>query len=855
LPDDEDTSPFEQLLADAIATHEAGGDAALQEFLERHPDQRDRLFRPLKRLLQMDLLADSPQLRAPLIEDFELGEELGAGGMGVVYAAQQRSLHRPVALKLVRPEHVLLAGARERFRREVEAVASLEHPAIVQILSSGDADGLPYYVMPRLTGRNGEQVVRALRPRSGEPLTGADLRQLLLADGQAPDNSDSDAEATFSGTYWQAVTRLVRKAALGIQHAHARGVLHRDLKPSNVMFSAGGSAVVLDFGLARRTGQEQLTRTGATPGSPLYMAPEQVRGQVADERTDVYGLAVTLYTLIALQPPFDPEDATELGRLIVDDYVPDLSSVAQVPTDLSIVVGCGMERDRDRRYASAQDFAADLLAVLEQRPIAARRLPIRVRAQRFLGRNRALSTGLAVAALFLILLPVLLLAQSNAANTRLQAEVERADEGNKAMLSTFWRLLRGPSADALSDLPRARLPLAQMLSVPDETLAELAQADDDFGHIAQRLRVYLISDRMELARQSGQPRQLSAAAEQMVAATQGRADDDLRFYRAEALAALAELASRAGEADEAREHIARVDALLNALAKTKDDDYRWMLEPDALTIEGEGLALRLRRLGALHVANQARVHELDDALDAADDRFALAARLLPAALVADASADDCHELERVKFLRRAQRFEAADAAAQALIGSLEAAPAAEEVAAWPTAAFLRAEALAQRSRIAQQSGAEDRSPALLRAAVSAYTAALRVHPESGAVHEGRGLAALNLAVYSSRRRDWPATAAAARSALTDLITATRLDDAPTATARAKAAYLLGSVEGDVATRLLAARHVAAAGEPKRVALAIQWLQQIVAAGHEVDLAAPDFDPLRGDPAFRALTDN
>jgi serine/threonine protein kinase/WD40 repeat protein len=328
--------------------------------------------------------------------EFRLLRRLGSGGMGMVFAAEQPSLGREVALKVVRPELLFSDGARERFRREIESIARLEHPAIVPVLTHGEDRGVPYYVMPLVRGCSCDEVIRRLGDLDPARASGADLQRAIAGEAEPP----ADADGVFAGSYWQACVRLLRQAALGLQHAHRRGIVHRDVKPSNLLLTPDGRALVLDFGLAHVHDDARITRSGSAPGSPAYMAPEQMRGQPADARSDVYSLAATLHHLLALACPFPIEDSEVLrGRILAGRAEPLRTGAA--PRDLAMVLAAAMDVDRDRRHADAQALADDLNAVLEQRPIRARPLPWSLRSRRWLQRHPALATGLGLGALLL----------------------------------------------------------------------------------------------------------------------------------------------------------------------------------------------------------------------------------------------------------------------------------------------------------------------------------------------------------------------------------------------------------------------------------------------------------------------
>lgn len=450
-PDNQRSRPelIEELLAEALGIIDSTGDRGLQRFLEAHPNEAAELREALATLDRLQLLEPRAGAVPDQFGDFLIKKELGKGGMGIVFVAEQRSLGREVALKIVRPDFLMFPGARERFRREIESVARLEHPAIVPILATGVANDIPYYAMPLLRGQDAERVSRRLADNDPRQLRADDIRTAL-----SNTRSDSDTGTSFGPTYWQAIVRLIHQTALGIEHAHVRGVLHRDLKPSNIFITHAGQAVVLDFGLARPGTDQKLTRTGSAPGSPAYMAPEQVRGEIADERTDIYGLAATLHCLLGLRPPYGNDNSEELRRRILAGEREELRQRAGLPPELLLVLECALDVDRRHRYASAQQFADDLQAVLEGRAITARRLPRHVRAQRFLQRHPTMSSVAVMALAFLALLPAVLLWQEQEASAALKKQVEKTRDAN-IELETQIKLAKhneNVSIRAISDL-------------------------------------------------------------------------------------------------------------------------------------------------------------------------------------------------------------------------------------------------------------------------------------------------------------------------------------------------------------------------------------------------------------------
>jgi serine/threonine protein kinase/Tfp pilus assembly protein PilF len=337
---------------------------------ERPSEAETRAERPSEAETRSD-----PDTPPPSAEEEEQGEvlgeyrivgELGRGAMGVVYEAVQEGLGRRVALKVLPEASALQGTARARFLREAQATAALKHPGIVPIYAIGEARGVHFFAM--------------------ELLAGASLKRVL---------EDGPLDPTRAA-------RIAQEAAEALAYAHAQGVIHRDVKPDNIVLREDGRAVVTDFGLARRVSDGSLTREGVIVGTPLYMAPEQARGDggPVDARADVYGLGVTLYELLAGSPPF--ESARDTGVLLQkierDDPEPLGKRVPGLPTPLIAIVETALEKDPAQRYQGAAALAADLGRFLAGEPILARP-PSRLR--RTLRRLRRSSRPLLLAATLL----------------------------------------------------------------------------------------------------------------------------------------------------------------------------------------------------------------------------------------------------------------------------------------------------------------------------------------------------------------------------------------------------------------------------------------------------------------------
>jgi serine/threonine-protein kinase len=273
--------------------------------------------------------------------DYELVEEIGRGGMGIVYRAVQQSLGRTVALKMLLRRDLASPADLVRFRSEAEAAARLDHPGIVPIFEVGEHDGLPFYSMRLIEGTT-------LAKR--------------LAQGPLPPR---EAAATLA------------KVADAVQAAHDRGVLHRDLKPSNILIDPGGEPLVSDFGLAKRLeDSDSVTHTGAILGTPCYMSPEQAAGSRGDvgPTSDIWSLGAILYQMICGRPPFQASTPMDTLLAVLEADPPAPRSVTPAADrDLEMIALKSLQKPQDLRYASAAALAIDLRAALAGEPIAARR--------------------------------------------------------------------------------------------------------------------------------------------------------------------------------------------------------------------------------------------------------------------------------------------------------------------------------------------------------------------------------------------------------------------------------------------------------------------------------------------------
>jgi serine/threonine protein kinase/WD40 repeat protein/tetratricopeptide (TPR) repeat protein len=429
---------LERLAAEFVERHRKGEHPPLSEYTDRYPDLGADIRELFPALVQIEKLkppADATgefeqqaTAAAPAqlerLGDYRILREVGRGGMGVVYEAEQESLGRHVALKVLPSSALLNPTYLERFRREAKAAARLHHTNIVPVFGVGEASGVHFYAMQFIRGEGLDKVlidVRQMRlqPGAAAPATVASegsIAHSLLTGQFAPATPTAPGEPAerpvppTSGLsvngpdadYYRGVARIGVQVAEALTYAHQQGILHRDVKPSNLLLDAQGTVWVTDFGLAKAEGADELTHTGDIVGTIRFMAPERFEGKSLPQ-SDVYGLGVTLYELLTLRPAFDDTNKAKLiDKVEHETPLPPRKLDPRIPRDLETVVLKCLAKDPKERYATADALAEDLRRFLADRPIQARRATAAEQAWRWCRRNPWLA-GMAAAVLLLLM--------------------------------------------------------------------------------------------------------------------------------------------------------------------------------------------------------------------------------------------------------------------------------------------------------------------------------------------------------------------------------------------------------------------------------------------------------------------
>lgn len=314
-----------------------------------------------------------------VVNRYRIRRCLGEGSSGVVFEALDVRLGRAVAFKVLKHPFPGRSDC-DRFLKETRALVKSHHRGIATIYDVGSTlFGLPFYVMDLVEGESLSAVLERIKGRQPEGLHKRHLRANAGEENLEADAAEARVlegrEANTGQSYVLELVRLVAKVADALDHAHASGVIHRDVKPGNILIGADGEPLIVDFGLAVGAGLGMSTSGDRHAGTPMYMAPEQVRGErsAIGPWTDVYALGVTLYHCLALRPPYDDQGTAVFLKVLEGGARPLRQLNAAVPIELERVVAKAMAVQPEKRYASAASLHVDLLNVIGRRPVSARR--------------------------------------------------------------------------------------------------------------------------------------------------------------------------------------------------------------------------------------------------------------------------------------------------------------------------------------------------------------------------------------------------------------------------------------------------------------------------------------------------
>jgi WD40 repeat protein/serine/threonine protein kinase len=642
-----------ELAEEFLDRYRRGERPSLKEYVDRYPllGAEIREVFPAMAMMENIALADGslagealpggghpPAALPQRLGDYRIIREVGHGGMGVVYEAEQVSLGRHVALKVLPKSLLPDARAKQRFEREAKAAAKLHHTNIVPVFGVGEQDGMPYYVMQFIQGLGLDEVLDELKklqcagattgPFAGGEVRGSRrelsavqvARSLLTGEFQGTNDQDGAGEAVaprdaahqedqgadaprppaFSDsftrssssvvlpgrgrdgsqskhrkpTYWQNVASIGVQVAEALEYAHKQGIKHRDIKPSNLLLDTQGTVWVTDFGLAKADDQQNLTHTGDILGTLRYMPPEAFEGR-SDVRSDVYSLGLTLYELLAFRPAFAEKERNRLIKQVTHEEPARLRKLNRsVPRDLETIVHKASDREPGRRYQTAADLAADLQRFLNDEPIQARRVSAWRRAVLWARRRPAAAALLLVSGLAALALVGVGVALFF--NVRLQEAFDEADR------------LRQAEAGARNQEAQARKQLEQLQYAHFIDRAHTGLRDGNLGQVEALLEACRVEQR------HWEWQYLKRQRDTALRTFEG-------FYPAEAEVTL-NWGTRAFSLDEARIAIANTDGTVKVCDATTGREMLTLQSPTArllaVTFSPDGT--RLASIGSDH---------------------------------------------------------------------------------------------------------------------------------------------------------------------------------------------------------------------------------------------------------------
>jgi len=384
-----------------------GKKITLGELIERYPEHEKYLRKKFVALNLVSPPEESPpeiqDLTGSVIGDFKIIREISHGGMGVVYLAEQLSLARKVALKILRPSIFTDQKHVERFRQEGRAIAKLQHKGIVPVHLIGEHDGLFYIAMQYVEGLPLSKLINYAKEHKLRSLDPDQVKDLIAA--ELPEEERPSVVAPAGNNWVEMACHIIMSVGEALEFAHGQNILHRDIKPSNIILTKDGLPVLLDFGLSKDLASTDLTPTGEFLGTPAYSDPEVLfnKNSQSNVRSDVYSLGMSLYELVTFHLPYGGETISEIiSSIRSNDPMPPVRFNATISRDLDAVVLKAINKESALRYQNVTEFVEDLRRFIEARPVLAKAPSLKYRAAKFLKRNRTASLVAAVAIALII---------------------------------------------------------------------------------------------------------------------------------------------------------------------------------------------------------------------------------------------------------------------------------------------------------------------------------------------------------------------------------------------------------------------------------------------------------------------
>ncbi len=395
-----------------------GGDGVLlNDYCNKYPLLKESLDKKYRVIMALEEAFTEEELVGTEIGEYLIIEEVGRGGMGVVYLALQQSLNRYVALKVLPLGFALDSGLIKRFRAEAQIIARFNHPNIVPIYSMGKERGIYYIAMALIPGLSLNKILDCLRHLSVDKWTAATIRDIICAHPDftrlnigaertgRPDSMMVARDSYFwDQPYLSFVLTLCCEIADALSYAHRNGVCHGDLKPSNIMLSCGGVPMIVDFGLAKDLDTFRSTQSQDFLGTIAYASPEHVTRNVISPKSDIWSLGITMYEMLSLNQPFRSSNvAGTIDRILKTDPPLLRAGAKRFPRDAEAIVFKCLEKASEIRYARAELVKEDISNFLHSKPVIARPVGKLKRSIKWIKRNRLVSMLFGVLVILLII--------------------------------------------------------------------------------------------------------------------------------------------------------------------------------------------------------------------------------------------------------------------------------------------------------------------------------------------------------------------------------------------------------------------------------------------------------------------
>src|SRR3989338_6687038 len=462
---------FDSLLLEILDEFIDGRKVDIEKYCKRYPEHRDAVLSKFKTAEFLKKNFHEEELNGKQLGEYIILQELGRGGMGIVFLGIQPALSRLSAIKILSPSFSHDREALKNFEEEAKTIATFSHPNVVPIYSFSDEKGVRYIAMGYISGRSLKNIIEALKPnKQPDKLKAVTIRE-ILQEPLAKDHDISQKNITvkrdpkfWEKSYFQFVATIGAEIADALSYAHQNGIVHGDLKPSNILLTIEAIPMVADFGLSRNIKELASSKNNEFAGTLIYAAPEQIRENLLNEKTDIWSLGVTLYELLTFKNPFaDKTIKKTADKILKGNPILLRSYNKKIPLELEAIVLKCLELSPKNRYESLSELSKDLKNYLESRPIKAKPIGAVGRVSKWIRRqpvlasfaaSLSLSTVIASIVIYVLMVETLI---NSAGKLQSRGLLEEAEKTYKQALALslrgpFMKSIRGRALLSLGDI-------------------------------------------------------------------------------------------------------------------------------------------------------------------------------------------------------------------------------------------------------------------------------------------------------------------------------------------------------------------------------------------------------------------